>query len=685
MGGSVELTVPGDKSISQRALILAALGTGKSRIRGLLPGGDPLSTAGALRALGVPIPPVGEWGVEVRVPGMGLRGLRAPAMPLDLQNSGTGARLLLGVLAGEPLRAVVTGDDSLRKRPMGRVTEPLSRMGGAFRALEEEDRLPLEVRGGPLRSLDHNLPVASAQVKSSLLLAGLVGQVEVRLTEPGRSRDHTERMLGELGVRVRSELVEGGWMVALEDPPPALPPLDLEVPGDFSSAAFLLVLGLLGGAGRGLVIRNVGLNGTRTGLLPVLERMGARIAVRGETGPERGEPRGDLEVEASELAGCEIGTAEVPGLIDEVPVLAVAAARARGLTRITGARELRVKETDRIRAVVENLRALGVGAQELGDGMEIEGTDRPLSGRVQSFGDHRIAMAFGVLGALPGNRIEVEAPEVVGVSFPGFWALLGEARRIRRAGLGSREGGGSPGPSHGSFRTDRPRGSGRPPVITLDGPAGSGKSSTARAVARRLGYRHLDSGALYRALTFALLSAGVPESEWPDLSLQELDRFLIELKPVEGRFLVMLGDRALEEELRTPEVTARVSPLSALPAVRAWLLEAQRRAGREGGLVADGRDMGTVVFPDAEVKVFLTAALPERARRRYLEREGRPPRPDELSDESARIEERDVRDAGRTVAPLRKPTGALEVDTSNLPFESQVEIILRQVGTLTGE
>jgi len=224
----------------------------------------------------------------------------------------------------------------------------------------------------------------------------------------------------------------------------------------------------------------------------------------------------------------------------------------------------------------------------------------------------------------------------------------------------------------------------RPPIITLDGPAGSGKSTTAREVARRLGYRHLDSGALYRALTFALLSAGIEEEEWPLLPQEAFDRFRIWLRPAGPRFQVLLGDQLLEEELRTPEVTARVSPLSALPAVRAWLLEAQRQAGREGALVADGRDMGTVVFPGAEVKIFLTADLKERAFRRFLERQNRRPSEEELEEEARNIQERDERDSNRAVAPLKKAEGAMEVDTSDLSFEAQVGVIINHVKVLTG-
>ena len=596
-----------------------------------------------------------------------MRGLHTPSDHLDLQNSGTGARLLLGVLSGQPLVAVVTGDDSLRKRPMGRITDPLTEMGGRFQALEAPGRLPIRVQGGPLNPIEYRLPVASAQVKSAILLAGVVGGVGVTLTEPGRSRDHTEGMLRASGVEVRSGPAPSGWQVAMVSPVDEITPLDIDVPGDFSSAAFFILLGLLRGGGEPLILEGVGLNETRTKLLPVLQRMGGRVRVENLRGEAQGEPLGDLVVEPSDLVGTHVGAEEIPGLIDEVPILVAGALRARGETRITGARELRVKETDRIRALVVNLRALGVEVEELEDGVAVQGVERPLSGRVRSFGDHRIAMAFGILGALPGNDIQIDEAGVAGVSFPGFWELLAEAKMRS-----------NPVPSEGA-RPDRRR----PPVITLDGPAGSGKSTTAREVARRLSFKHLDSGALYRALTFALLASGIPEEEWPELSAEELDRFPIHLEASGDRLLVMLGNRVLEAELRTPEVTSRVSPLSALPAVRSWLLEAQRRAGAEGGLVADGRDMGTVVFPDAEVKIFLTAVLEKRAARRFLEREGRAPDSAELAREAAKIQERDARDSARAVAPLKKPDDSMEVDTSELSFDGQVQVIIDRVRTLT--
>jgi len=418
----MEVRIPGDKSISQRALIFAALADGRSRLQGLLDGGDPASTAEALRMLGAEIPPLGA---DISVGGRGLRGLLPPSDALDLRNSGTGARLLLGVLAGQSFDAVVTGDDSLRRRPMGRITRPLTDMGARFQALGEEGRLPIRVSGGELSPLSYELPVASAQLKSALLLAGLVGGVAVELVEPGRSRDHTERLLAGLGVPVLSGGQGDRWGVALTEPPESLSPLDMIVPGDFSSAAFFILLGLLRSGTEPLILENVGLNPTRTGLLPTLERMGGRVEAEElrEAGAG-GEVSGTLVVAPSELQGCDVGGQEIPGLIDEVPILAVGAARARGRTRITGAGELRVKETDRIKAMVENLRAVGVEAEELEDGLEVEGTDRPLKGDVRSHHDHRIAMAFGVLGSLAGNEIRIDDLEVASVSFPGFWGQL---------------------------------------------------------------------------------------------------------------------------------------------------------------------------------------------------------------------------------------------------------------------
>lgn len=424
MSASVDVVIPGDKSITHRALMLAALADGESRLSGLLPAEDPRSTASVLRALGVAVPDLPADGSEIRIRGLGLRSLRAPEDRLDCGNSGTTTRLMLGVLAGQDLEATLTGDASLRSRPMRRVTEPLMRMGATFSEHGEPGRLPITIRGGTLRPIRYASPTASAQVKSAVLLAGLTGGVPAEVVEPQLSRDHTERMLRAMGGSVTSREVATGWCASLS-PVPRLEPLDVRVPGDFSSAAFFLVLAGLAGRGT-LRLPGVGVNPGRVATLAVLERMGVRVT-REEAEERAGEPVATLVASPGPLRATDVGAEEIPGLVDEVPVLAVLAACAEGESRFSGAAELRVKETDRIAAMVANLRAVGVDAEELEDGLVVKGTDRPLRGDVATFGDHRIAMAFGVLGAIPGNEIRVDDPDCVAVSFPSFWETLGRA------------------------------------------------------------------------------------------------------------------------------------------------------------------------------------------------------------------------------------------------------------------
>jgi 3-phosphoshikimate 1-carboxyvinyltransferase len=419
-----DTSVPGDKSITHRALMFAALCDGESRLSGLLPGEDCRSTAAVLRALGCDVPELPDDGGEIRVVARGVDAWRRPAAELDCGNSGTTARLMMGLLASRPFTSTLTGDDSLRGRPMRRVTAPLRQMGAHFLETGEPDRLPIEVTGGPLRSLDHTSPKSSAQVKSAILLAGLAGNVPVCVTEPILSRDHTERMLAALGVEVKTSRGERGWLVTVPAHGKPLPALELRVPGDPSSAAFLAALALLADEGE-LRIRGVCVNPTRAGFFEIAERMGARIE-RADEREEGGEPVADLVVRPAELRGVEVGEAEIPAAVDEIPILAVLAARAAGETRITGAGELRVKESDRIAAIAGNLRAIGADAEELEDGLVIRGSDRPLRGRIQTHGDHRIAMAFGVLGALPGNDVEIDDPDCAAVSFPGFFERLRE-------------------------------------------------------------------------------------------------------------------------------------------------------------------------------------------------------------------------------------------------------------------
>jgi 3-phosphoshikimate 1-carboxyvinyltransferase len=405
--------VPGDKSISHRALILAALAQGESRIRGILDSEDVRSTAGVLRGLGVSIPALSA---DMQVKGVGLRGLRAPRAVLDCGNSGTTTRLMAGVVAAHPFSAQFEGDASLSKRPMQRVAEPLTYMGAQFE-FEREDGLPMRIRGADLRSIDWDTETSSAQVKSAILLAGLVSAVEVRVTEAARSRDHTERMLRAMGVDVENDRNQ----VCLR-PAQRLIPIEMDVPADPSSAAFFVALAALASDGE-LTLTDVCLNPTRTGFMEAMKRMGADISE--EAGVDKaGDASGTVVVRPASLHGIHITGAEVPALIDELPLIACVAAGAGIDIEITGASELRVKESDRINAVVQNLRAVGASAEELPDGLRVSGPRRDLSGTVDPRGDHRIAMAFGVLSAASGNRINVMNPECVAVSYPGFWEDL---------------------------------------------------------------------------------------------------------------------------------------------------------------------------------------------------------------------------------------------------------------------
>jgi 3-phosphoshikimate 1-carboxyvinyltransferase len=408
---------PGDKSITHRALLLAALGRGLSHVGGALTSLDARSSARVLRQLGAEISPLREGAV------LGIRGrgrFRAPVRTLDCGNSGTTTRLLLGLLAGHRFSATLTGDASLRRRPMRRVTVPLTEMGARF---EERggDGLPLTVRGGKLRPIRYAMPVSSAQIKSALLLAGLVGEVAVDLLEPsGRSRDHTERMLRAFGYPVGER---DGWIEFR--PGGRIEPFDIQVPGDPSSAAFLVGASILAEGGE-LRIAGVGVNPTRTGFLRVLERMGARVAVdAGDT--SFGEPVADLITRPAALRRTEVTGGEIPGLIDEIPMLAVLASRAAGETVFREVGELRVKESDRLGLIAGNIRAVGGKAEVRGDDLHVEGVDGRPRGRVRTAADHRIAMAFAVLGTLPGARIAIDDMACAAVSFPGFPETL---RRI---------------------------------------------------------------------------------------------------------------------------------------------------------------------------------------------------------------------------------------------------------------
>ena len=406
-----DISVPGDKSISHRALMLGAIAEGETVVRGFLESEDCVATRRAFEALGVRVEDEGKG--TLRVYGVGLDGLQPPADVLDLGNSGTAIRLMTGLLAAQRFDSTLTGDASLRKRPMERVATPLRAMGA--RIATRDGRAPIEITGGAqLKGIDYAMPVASAQVKSALLLAALYASGTTTVRSPGPSRDHTERMLRSMGIPL--DITDDGLTVSVGDSR-VLRGIEIDVPGDLSSAAFFIVAGCLG-ASDGLLIRNVGVNPSRTGLLTILSAMGARIEIRNPR-TAGAEPVADLYVERGELKGIDVPPELVPLAIDEFPILFIAAAGARGPTIVRGAEELRHKESDRIAVMARGLAALGARVEEREAGVIIEG-GRLHGGSVDSHGDHRVAMAFSVASLISSGPIEIRDTAAVATSFPNF-------------------------------------------------------------------------------------------------------------------------------------------------------------------------------------------------------------------------------------------------------------------------
>jgi len=411
-----ELNVPGDKSISHRALLLTSVAGGESRIRGLSSAQDVSSTRCCLEKLGIEIVPSPDgWLVR----GKGRHGFQPPAAPLDSGNSGTTIRLLSGLLAAQPFTSRITGDESLRRRPMRRIIEPLEMMGAQIES--DNHRAPLTIHGGPLRAIDYASTIASAQVKSCVLLAALYARGTTRTTEPSQSRDHTERMLEAFGVTIHTS--ESCAAVA---GPADLSPCELSIPGDISSASFFMVAACLV-PGSELVLKNVGANPTRLGVFDALAAMGAHLQMD-HPGIENREPRADFRVNHSRLHSASFAGSMIPRIIDEVPILAVAATQAQGTTTMHDIEELRVKEADRLEAIQVNLQRMGAKVKAGRDSLTIQGPT-PLRGAViDSYGDHRIAMAFAIAGLIAEGETTIQGAECVDISYPAFFDTLSEVR-----------------------------------------------------------------------------------------------------------------------------------------------------------------------------------------------------------------------------------------------------------------
>lgn len=422
-GGTLrgEYEPPGDKSLSHRAVMFGALAEGESQFENFLEADDCLRTLEAFRAMGVPLSLDSGRGM-LRIQGRGLRGLKAPAGDLDLGNSGTSMRLLLGVLAGQRFEAVLTGDGSLCSRPMRRVTRPLKQMGAQIKGRDDANFAPLTLHGGKLKGIDFENTLGSAQVKSAILLAGLFAEGKTRVLEKILSRDHTERFLKAAGAPFR---IEEGWLCV--ERAAGLKPLEARLAGDFSSSAFFITAAAMR-EGCELWVKHVGLNPTRTGILRILRRMGAFIEEK--VIEEKLEPVGEIRVRGKRLRGVRVSPEEIPSVIDELPVLMVACALADGESLISGASELRVKETDRIRSMAVGLNALGGKVKELPDGCVIEGVDDFQSARVRSFGDHRTAMALAIASLVSRGEVLIEGVECIQTSYPEFAKDFRALRRL---------------------------------------------------------------------------------------------------------------------------------------------------------------------------------------------------------------------------------------------------------------
>lgn len=424
-----ELTVPPDKSISHRSIIFASIANGKSIIRNFLRAEDPLSTVNAMRSLGIEIEETITQGSredlqssELIIHGKGIHGLKEPFDVIDCGNSGTTIRLLSGLLAGNPFFSVLTGDDSLKQRPMARVIKPLKEMGAVISARLNDRYPPLAIKGGSLKAIDYIMPVASAQVKSCLMLAALYADGRTAITEPFKSRDHSERMLMSMGADIECKDLTV-TINAQNTSNLSLNPIDITVPSDFSSAAFFIVAAIIV-PNSDIIIRGVGVNPTRIGLLNVLRAVGADIKLENER-VLSGEPIADIHCRSVDnLEALKIDKELMPSLIDEFPILCVLASQAKGISEIRGAEELRVKESDRIKAMVTELRKMGVEIEEYPDGVQIKGEAHLRGSEVESYGDHRIAMSLSIAGLIAIGETAIGNPKCVDISFPDFYEKL---------------------------------------------------------------------------------------------------------------------------------------------------------------------------------------------------------------------------------------------------------------------
>jgi 3-phosphoshikimate 1-carboxyvinyltransferase len=622
--------------------MISSQAIGTTNISGLLEGEDVLHTADALRALGVGIRRLHAQRWEVK--GVGIGGMHESARVLDMGNSGTSTRLLMGLLAPYPFISFFMGDASLSKRPMRRVAEPLGLMGAEISA-REGGKLPLMLHGAasPV-AISYRLPVASAQVKSAILLAGLNTPGETTVIEPHATRDHTERMFQALDIPIKvTHEADGARRITVQgQPAQAYAERHLSVPSDPSSAAFLAVAALIV-PGSELVLTNLCMNPLRIGLYETLQEMGGDLEWR-NVRDMCGEPVADLVVRHSRLRGVDVPPERAPAMIDEYPILAIAAAFANGTTTMQGLEELKVKESNRLSAIAVGLAACGVRVEEGPASLTVHGTgDVPMGGAtIATHYDHRIAMSFLVMGMASSQPVAVDNIECIATSFPGFVDIINQ----RGARIDAQQTFGHPRRRANDKIRQLP-----PMTIAIDGPAASGKGTLGRRLAEYCGYMYLDTGSLYRAVGLSLIRQNIDPND--------------EAAATAAATALTPAD-CYDPALRDEAVGVAASIVSAMPAVRDALLDYQRQFGRNpGGAILDGRDIGTVVCPEAEVKLFLVADMTTRAKRRAHQLAALGFDIDEAAI-SRDLETRDKRDAERATAPLKPAEDAVVMDTTKL-------------------
>jgi 3-phosphoshikimate 1-carboxyvinyltransferase len=640
------VALPGDKSISHRALLFAALCEGTSDIRHLGSGADNKATQACLKKLGVHVEGEGAH-VSVTAP----KQFKLTPGELDCMNSGTTMRLLAGLIAGIGAQATLVGDASLSKRPMKRVAKPLAELGAHIETTD--GHAPVTITPKPLKGTEVRLETTSAQVKSAVVLAGLFAEGATRLYEPELTRDHTERLMAALGFPLAVEADSAIVVRPFSGVRPKA--FSVWVPGDPSSAAFWAVLASLV-PGSDVTLIDVSLNPTRTGFVNVLRRMGASIEVI-ERGASAGEPWGDIRIKAvDKLEATTVGGHEAHMAIDELPILMIAMAFAQGRSEISDATDLRNKESDRIEAMSAVLKALGIVHEVRPDGIAIDGVPRDKrsasEAKVTAELDHRIALSAAVAGLIGPAPVSIAGFEAAGVSYGAF---LSEVKAL----------------------TGQDRARGKAITVAIDGPAGAGKSTVSKRLAERLGYTLVDTGAIYRSVALMTLRAGAnPEAaEAVEPIARGVD---VTFESTPGGQRVICNGEDVSEAIRTPEVSRLASIVSTHRAVRAALLDIQRKLAGVGGAVLEGRDIGTVVFPEADAKFFLDAAPEERARRRMDELSAK----NQLADFETvlrEIRERDARDSARDVAPLKPAPDAVLLDSTKLDVPAVVSEMERRV------